>query len=178
MSSGEILRRARAMRGLSQRDLGSQVGAAQSVIARYESGKVEPSLDQLQRLLERAGFRLRVTIEPIRPRSHELHARRSLAYHRLVADRLPEDPALLDRGRRRVEEWASGRRQFGGSQQYVDAWKRLLTQSLPAIIDAITSDGDDARELRQNSPFNGMLGQEAWQRIVDGIKEDASPMGR
>jgi hypothetical protein len=39
----------------------------------------------------------------------------------------------------------------------------------------ITSDEGDARELRQNSQFNGMLGQETWLRIVEEIHEEASP---
>lgn len=173
MRSGEILRSARMSRGLSQRELSAVVGTPQSVIARYESGKVEPSLEQLSRLLERAGLDLKITIEPRRLRGHDLHARRSLAYHRLIADRLRTEPLLLARARRRVQEWKTGTRPFAGSPEYIHAWELLLAQPLGNVVEEITSESSQAAELRQNSPFNGLLGQAIWEELVAEIKEDA-----
>lgn len=55
--AGSLLREARARRGLSQRGLADRTGIAQTTIARIESGRHQPSLGTLTRLLAGAGFR-------------------------------------------------------------------------------------------------------------------------
>jgi ribosome-binding protein aMBF1 (putative translation factor) len=47
---GEEIRRLRSERGLSQQDLASRMGVAQSVVARLEAGGVEPRLSTLDRV--------------------------------------------------------------------------------------------------------------------------------
>jgi len=121
-----------------------------------------------------ADLDLQVTIQPVRPRPHSLHEQRSFLYHRLVAERLRTEPGLLVRAQEGVKQWVSGRRPFPGSRQYVESWQQLLSRSLPAIIEAITSEDEEAGELRHNSPFDGLLGQNVWQKIVDEVR-DSSP---
>ena len=65
MQSGSLIREARQRSGLSQRQLARTAGTSQSIIARYESGLVHPSLAQLQRLLEAAGFELKVELREL-----------------------------------------------------------------------------------------------------------------
>jgi transcriptional regulator with XRE-family HTH domain len=51
MSSGDLLRTARLRAGLTQDQLGRAVGRSQPAIARWESGRVQPSLETLRELI-------------------------------------------------------------------------------------------------------------------------------
>lgn len=53
---GELLRRARRKRGLSQRALAAASGVSPTVVARIEAGKTQPTLTTLGKLLAGAGF--------------------------------------------------------------------------------------------------------------------------
>jgi len=57
-SSGALLREARTSAGLSQSDLARRAGTAQSVVSAYESGRREPALSTLQRLVAAAGHHM------------------------------------------------------------------------------------------------------------------------
>lgn len=58
----ELLREARRARGWSQSQLAAAAGLSQSVIARWESGRVSPRLDSLVKLIEAAGFKLQIDL--------------------------------------------------------------------------------------------------------------------
>lgn len=51
-------------------------------------------------------------------------------------------------------------------------WARLLDGPTNEIIKALTSDTIHARELRQNSPFAGVLTAEARQAVLDAFQSD------
>ena len=61
-TSGDLLREARRRAGLTQAELGSLVGRPQSAIARWESGRVEPSLETLRELIRACGLELSVAL--------------------------------------------------------------------------------------------------------------------
>lgn len=46
--SGDLIREARLRAGLTQAELGARLGKAQSVIARWERGAVQPSLETVR----------------------------------------------------------------------------------------------------------------------------------
>jgi predicted transcriptional regulator len=60
MKAARLLRTARRRAGLSQRELADAAGVAQPAIARIESGRVQPRVDTLDRLLEACGWDLEV----------------------------------------------------------------------------------------------------------------------
>ena len=92
--------------------------------------------------------------------SHRLAEARSLAYHYIVAQRLRDDPALLERARARVAGWVAST----PGAHYVRAWANLLAQPVPDIVRLLIDDGDSARELRQSTPFAGALdARERWR---------------
>jgi transcriptional regulator with XRE-family HTH domain len=62
MTSADLLREARRRAGLTQAQLGSLVGRPQSAIARWESGRVEPSLETLRELIRACGLELAFSI--------------------------------------------------------------------------------------------------------------------
>jgi predicted nucleotidyltransferase/DNA-binding XRE family transcriptional regulator len=57
-SAGTLLRQARKQSRLSQVELATRAGVRQSVISAYESGRRQPSIPALVRLIEAAGFEL------------------------------------------------------------------------------------------------------------------------
>jgi transcriptional regulator with XRE-family HTH domain len=58
MVSASLLVEARRRAGLSQRELGARAGVAQQEIARYERGRVTPSLERLRALIAACGLEL------------------------------------------------------------------------------------------------------------------------
>ncbi len=54
----------------------------------------------------------------------------------------------------------------GASRRWLSEWERLLSGSPGGILQALTSRSPKARELRQNSPFAGVLNGEERQRVL------------
>jgi transcriptional regulator with XRE-family HTH domain len=61
--AGDLLRLARVKAGLTQGELAERAGVAQSLISAYENGRRQPAVPTLSRLLEAAGFDLRMRLE-------------------------------------------------------------------------------------------------------------------
>jgi hypothetical protein len=92
--------------------------------------------------------------------AHHLAELRSLALHREIARRIRRDPTLVDRARRTVERW----RTDGRAPFYAKAWESLLSSSLERICEALVSEGEDSRALRQATPFAGVIEpRERWR---------------
>ena len=64
MIGGELVREARKRAALTQRELAERAGTTRSGIARLESGRTSPSLEDVQRLMRLAGFELLVELAP------------------------------------------------------------------------------------------------------------------
>ncbi len=64
-SAGDVLREARKRARLSQTDVARRAGIAQSVISAYESGRREPGVHTLARLVQATGHRLELDIVPV-----------------------------------------------------------------------------------------------------------------
>jgi transcriptional regulator with XRE-family HTH domain len=60
--AANLLRLARAKSGLTQAELATRAGVAQSLISSYETGRRQPTLPTLKRLLAAAGFELRTRL--------------------------------------------------------------------------------------------------------------------
>lgn len=60
-----LVRTARQRADLTQGELAEAADMRQQAISAYETGRIEPTLPTLQRILAAAGFELRVHLEPI-----------------------------------------------------------------------------------------------------------------
>jgi transcriptional regulator with XRE-family HTH domain len=58
MVSADLIREARLRAGLTQAALGRRLGRPQSQIARWEAGRVEPSLETLRNIIRACGLEL------------------------------------------------------------------------------------------------------------------------
>jgi hypothetical protein len=104
---------------------------------------------------------------------HRLAEERSVAYHRLVADRLREEPEVLENARRRVQTWLAS-----GSQPpplYARKWAEILAGDLPSIAAFLVERSELADELRQSSPFAGALKPRERWRIWRETRERLAP---
>ena len=61
--SGPLLRESRENAGLSQSELARRAGVSQSVVSAYESGKRQPALSTLSRLITATGHQLIIDLE-------------------------------------------------------------------------------------------------------------------
>ena len=92
-------------------------------------------------------------------RSHEWIDKRSLALDRLIAGKLSARPELLQQALRTLERWIADRQP--DPPPVLLEWLAILrSRSHMEILDLLRSDTEDARRLRQSSPFCGILSEE------------------
>ncbi len=97
---------------------------------------------------------------------------RSLWMHRALMTPLLMSPdTVLDRARGNVARWRSEHRSDGMTVRYLDEWERVLDEGLEAVLDALTSTSPEACELRQNSPFAGVLDDQTRAQVLRSFKE-------
>lgn len=92
---------------------------------------------------------------------HRLAEERSVAYHRVIAERLLRQPEVLERARQRVQTWlATG----AGAPPYARKWAEVLAGDPSSIAAFLVERSELADELRQSSPFAGALQpRERWK---------------
>jgi hypothetical protein len=96
------------------------------------------------------------------------HARasaRSLAYHRAVAQRLRRP--MVDEARHVLSRW---RGQGRIDPRYADRWDDLLRRPVSEIRRALVEESADADDLRQNSPFAGVLSEPERRRVLSEVR--------
>jgi hypothetical protein len=92
---------------------------------------------------------------------HALAERRSLRYHRAIADRLEADVALLARARERVDGWL---RENTVAHDYASGWREILSRPIEEVRAFLVNPSERARAFRQVTPFAGALdARERWR---------------
>jgi hypothetical protein len=85
---------------------------------------------------------------------------RSIALHAEVAKRLRARPELLEIARKNLEAWIE---RDGDIARWVQ-WQRILDEPIEKILAFLVSPSQEARHLRQSSPFCGILtARERWK---------------
>lgn len=155
---------------LTQEELAAAAGTSQPAIAAYEAGRRSPTLRTVRRLARAMGMDAVVEFYP--PLTRE--DRRSLALHRAIAQRLAEDPeGVLRQARANLDRMA---RRHRGATQLLREWEVLLDRSIDHLIPLLTDPSPRARELRQVTPFAGVLSSEERTRAYRAFT--ASEAGR
>jgi excisionase family DNA binding protein len=99
---------------------------------------------------------------------------RSLWLHRAVAGRVAANPTTtIERARgnarRRLAQNPSS-----GSERWLRRWLELLDHGPEAVMQALTSTSPVSRELRQNSPFAGVLDESERLAILAAFQQATS----
>lgn len=106
----------------------------------------------------------RRTDRPVVPEGHRTAERRSLALHRVIAERL--DSRGVEEARARVEHLAA---EGHLHPRYARDWRELLARPTAEIAAAIVTDDQEGRDLRQNTPFAGVLNEQELRRIIETV---------
>jgi hypothetical protein len=88
-------------------------------------------------------------------RTHQEIDQRALAMHRLVVEKIRQNPALFDHAKRTLARWRGS--VCARSQPYLEEWECLMNQGLDACLAAAVEESAHATALRQSSPFAGLL---------------------
>jgi hypothetical protein len=83
---------------------------------------------------------------------HELHDRRSLKAHKLIAEKLRENPTLLDNALKNLAR----AREISDSDALLE-WEVVLRAPVETICKFIVSESATATRMRQSTPFSGVL---------------------
>ena len=62
MDAGQLIVEARKRAGITQTELASLMGTHQSVVARWETGKTQPTLETVSKAVQAAGLKLEVSL--------------------------------------------------------------------------------------------------------------------
>jgi hypothetical protein len=94
---------------------------------------------------------------------HDGPTLRGIAYHRALFHRLHLNRAVANDALALIDRWrAEGRI----DERYAAAWEKLLRKPIADIRKEIEMDTQEARDLRQNSPFAGLLSEAERRKIV------------
>jgi hypothetical protein len=100
-----------------------------------------------------------------RDSGHGRASARSLAYHRVLARRLRR--SMVDEARHALFRW---RDQGRIDPRYADRWEDVLSRPLTEIRRTLIDESSEADDLRQNSPFAGMLSEAERRRIISEVR--------
>ena len=108
--------------------------------------------------------------------SHEWIDQRSLTLHTEVAQMIRGKPELLTRAKANLQRWIQNQKPPVSAA--LREWDVILKNStLEEVLSLITRDDEDARRLRQSSPFCGILTQERRLAIFQEFEAKLIPTG-
>jgi len=135
-----------------------------------ESGRrrrhtLEPSMTAARERADALQPRDMVDREATAREPHQVARLRNLAYHRALARRLRR--STVDDARHTLWEW---RHRGTIDPRYADEWESILERPLPEIRRVLASDDPHTDDLRQSSPFAGLLTEPERRRILAEIR--------
>ncbi|MQA28052.1 MAG: helix-turn-helix domain-containing protein [Micromonosporaceae bacterium] len=95
---------------------------------------------------------------------------RAVWLHRVVAAKLVLDPdGVMDKAQSNLEHLQQVHPR-GMAAHWLLRWRRTFDRGLDAVLETLTSSAPHAVELRQNSPFAGVLTDEERLRALENFR--------
>ncbi|WP_242392874.1 hypothetical protein [Anaeromyxobacter oryzisoli] len=88
-------------------------------------------------------------------RTHGEIDARSLALHRLVAEKVRHEPALFAKAQATLARWLG--ECTPRERRYLEEWQRAFQQGMQTALALAEEDSERGRTLRQSSPFAGVI---------------------
>ncbi len=169
---GALVRARRIRLGLSQRAAAHVCGIPQSMLSRIESGQTQPSVTTLLRVLNGLGADLHIELRsPETGGEPRREKERSRWLNRLVVGELSLDPdRVLAIARDNIARWReihAGRLSILAA---LDRWSEILDEGVESIVATLTGQSEEAEDLRQNSPFAGVLSDEHREQALASFR--------
>ena len=163
-----IIQNLRHQAGITQRELAEMAGTSQSTIAAYETGVKSPTLRTVENLARSQNLEMLVTYLPQMTREDK----RSLAFHSAIVEVLRKDPdPILNRALRNVGKLA---KLHAGAQTLFSQWQNWLALPLEDLISNMLDPHPEACEMRQVSPFSGVLNPKQRARVLQQFRKEYS----
>ncbi len=161
-----IIQNLRRQTGITQQKLAETAGTSQSTIAAYETGTKSPTIRTVEKLARCQNLEMLVTYIPQMTREDK----RSLAFHRAIVESLRKDPAsILIRAKQNLQKLAE---MHPGAQILFDRWQGWLTLPLEELVSKILDPFPQAREMRQVSPFSGVLSPKQRTQVLHQFRKE------
>ena len=161
-----VIRLLRARAGLTQQELASTAGTSQSTIAAYEAGAKSPTLRTVEKLAASVGLEMVAEFVPRMTRED----RRSLAFHRAIAERAEHDPEpVIGRARRNLARLHEA---HPHARALLGHWRDWFELPPEHLVTRLVDPGLEARDMRQVSPFSGLLSAKARARILRRFRRE------
>jgi hypothetical protein len=148
---------------------GKEQVPVQALLVLYEATHSDDESERPRYALTPTMSRQRQAAEQIRLRpplrqlqqGHDRARARGLAYHRVLASRLRRP--MVQEARHTLLRW---REQGRIDPRYGERWEQLLDRPIPEIRRALVREDQASDDLRQNSPFAGMLSEPERRRTL------------
>ena len=141
----------RAVAGLTQRDLADAAETSQPTVAAYESGTKSPTWRTLERIASSVGLACYPTVGAALTRDQE----RSLFLHAAIAKEVRvRRTEVIEIAQRNISRMRSVNPH---AWRLLDDWERILHGTTSQIVACMLDPGEHGRDLRQVSPFAGVL---------------------
>ena len=145
------VRQLRRLVRVTQSRLAKLAGTSQPTIAAYESGRKSPNLRTLRKLARAVGLEARIQFVEAMTRED----RRSLSLHEVIAQKLAQEPeATLRQARTTLDLML---KKHPRAAPLLNEWDQILRRPVPEITDILLDPKFKGRELRQVTPFAGVL---------------------
>jgi hypothetical protein len=97
---------------------------------------------------------------------------KSLWLHLALLPVLLTDPeVVIVQARENLRRWGPMQRKDGVAAQFFATWSTILDAGLDGLLVVLTSTNEGACELRQNSPFAGVLDEAVRQQVLRSFRE-------
>lgn len=97
---------------------------------------------------------------------------KSLWLHRALLGPLMLDPGtVIEHARQNIATWLPQHRGDGVAARYLRRWQQVLDDGIDAIVAVLTGVDERSSELRQNSPFAGVLSDDERRRALRSFRE-------
>jgi excisionase family DNA binding protein len=95
---------------------------------------------------------------------------KSLWLHQAVAGALVTEPdEVLDKARENLDRLLRQHRETM-TEVWLKRWQDKINEGVGAVLKTLTSEDPEAVELRQNSPFAGVLSQPRRQKVLESFR--------
>lgn len=106
-------------------------------------------------------------LEPQLTREQE----KSLWLHRALLEPLMIDPTtVIERARENILRWLPRHRSDGMAVRYLTQWQERLDGGVDDVAGVLVGTDERSCELRQNSPFAGVLSDEDRRRVLASFR--------
>jgi len=96
---------------------------------------------------------------------------KSLRLHQaLIGDLLVDPDGVVAKARDNIRRWLPQQRADGMTATYLRKWEEILDAGLDPILEALTATDEMSCELRENSPFAGVMSPERREKVLATLR--------